>query len=590
MKKSHTFASKSINLFLLFIGFSLHLYASDDWQTWYEQHNQNKTPSYDETIRFARQLADSSAYIHYSVIGKSHRNKDIPLLILDMNGNFNPAAVHNSGNKILLVNAAIHPGEPVGKDAGLMLFRDIAIKNMHHEIMEDVTLLFIPIMNVDGHERFGPYNRINQNGPEEMGWRTNAINLNLNRDFLKADSKEVTALLQLWQEWNPDFFIDTHSTNGGDYQYAMTYATGTSKDNMYEELAEWTKTTYIAQVEEKMEDDGFPVFPYVTYRSWHDPRSGLRSGVGNPMYSTSYANYRNRPGLLLETHMLKPYEVRVESTYRMLVNTIDILHQDQSLKKIVEKADIYAASDEFLKKDFPLSFQLTNDSVMVDFLGVEYKKVKSDLTGGDWFIYDSEKPVQYQIAWFNQSKPALKVKLPSSYIIPVEYNTVIDRLKVHGIEMTELAEDKIIEVESYKFTDVSLAGSSREGRQTASFQTETISQKRTYPKGSVIVPMNQPEARLIAMALEPMAYGSFAYWGFFNAIFERVEYFESYTMEQMAREMLEEDPSLKEKLDQEILENPDLANNPYAILTWFYKQTPYYDQQHNVYPVGRIHQ
>ncbi|MFP4288865.1 MAG: M14 family metallopeptidase [Bacteroidales bacterium] len=589
MTKARYFESKTLILFVvLFVATTMHLFASDDWETWYEKHDKNETPTYDETIRYARKLADQSPYIHYSIIGKSHRNKDIPLLILDMNGNFSPEAVHNSGNKILLVNAAIHPGEPVGKDAGLMLFRDIAIKNMHHQIMDDITLLFIPIMNVDGHERFGPYNRINQDGPREMGWRTNALNLNLNRDFLKTDSDEVSALLDLWQQWDPDFFIDTHSTNGGDYQYAMTYATGTNKENMYKDLAAWVQDTYLSQVEEKMEDDGFPVFPYVTYRSWHDPRSGLRSGVGNPMYSTSYANYRNRPGLLLETHMLKPYKIRVESTYRMLVNTIDVLHHDQSLQRIVDTADKFTASNDFLNKDFPLSFEMINDSIMVDFLGVEYKKVKSDLTGGDWFIYDSDKPAKYQIAWFNQHKPNLTVKLPEFYIVPVEYEDVIERLKIHGIEMIELADDKNIQVESYKFSNVSLSGFSREGRQTASFQTESISETRTYPKGSVIIPMNQSGARLVAMALEPEAYGSYAYWGFFNAIFERVEYFESYTMEQMAREMIKEDPSLKEKLNKEMEENPDMAENPYAILTWFYQQTPYYDQQHNIYPVGRI--
>ncbi len=580
--------NRIIILIILITQFSAYVRSSEKekkWLTYYEESNFNRTPSHEETLEFSRALADASPMLHYQIMGHSHKGREIPLLILDRNENFLPEQVKASGNKILLIQAAIHPGEPVGKDAGFILLRDMVIHKKHIEYLENITILFIPILNVDGHERFGPFNRINQNGPEEMGWRTNALNLNLNRDFLKADSREIEAFLKLWHEWEPDFFIDTHSTNGGDYQYTMTYVLdifGGANRN----LENWMENRYLPAIEKKMEADGYPIFPYVTYRSWHDPRSGLRSGVYSPMFSTGYISELNRPGLLLENHMLKPYPMRVESTLLMILHTMDILHRDNQLKRIIMEADRYTASSEFREEKFPLRFELTGDSVMVDFLGVEYTKKESSLSGGYWFIYDSDKPVTYQIPWFNKNRASYEVQLPEAYIIPVQYKDVIDRLAMHGIKMKKLAEETEIEIEAYRFDDVQLSARSTEGRQTASFKTTSGHEIRTFPKGSVIIPMDQPRARIIAHALEPMAPGSFAYWGFFNSVFERVEYFESYVMEEMAREMLAQDPSLRIGLEKAMEENP--AMNPYAILSWFYEQTPYYDQKHNVYPVGRI--
>lgn len=561
--------------------------AASEWQTWYELHDKNATPSYEETIRFSKQLAGASPYLHYTTIGTSPQGRDIPLLILDKNQNFSPEKAKASGNKILFIQAAIHPGEPVGKDAGLMLFRDMVIHNKHQEYLENTTILFIPILSVDGHERFGPYHRINQNGPEEMGWRTNALNLNLNRDFLKADSREMRAFLQVWHAWEPDFFIDTHSTNGGDYQYTMTYSMDVfgGKD---EGLMQWMEKEYLPAMEEKMEADGYPIFPYVTYRSWHDPRSGLRSGVYHAAFSNGYVSEHNRPGLLLETHMLKPYHLRVESTYLMILHTLSVLNRDNELKNVIARADEYAASEAFRNEKFPLRFELTNDSVMVDFLGVEYTKKQSTLTGGNWFIYDADKPVTYQVPWFKNNVPSYKVNLPEAYIIPVQREDVIDRLAFHNIQMYRLEEEMKVETESYRFKNVNLSSRANEGRQNASFTTVAYTEKRTFPKGSVVIPMAQSRSRLIAQALEPMAPGSFAHWGFFNAIFQRAEYFESYVMEAMAREMLAQDPGLKDRLEEVLEKNPAMRQNPNAILTWFYEQTPYYDQQHNVYPVGRI--
>ncbi len=576
----------STTIFLVF--FFCSSVASDNWQTWYEAHNKNSTPRYDETIAFSKRLADASPMLHYTSFGQSHQLRDLPLLILDKDGHFTPEAAHEAGKVVLMVMAAIHPGEPVGKDAGLELLRDIVIHGEHEDLLENVTLLFIPIFNVDGHERFGPYNRINQNGPEKMGWRTNAINLNLNRDFLKADTKEMQHFIQLWDHWQPDFFIDTHSTNGADYQYTMTYMLEIF-GNMEENLSDWCENEFLPFWEKRMKEDGYPVFSYVTYRRWHDPRSGLQTRVAPPALSTGYATQRNRPGLLLETHMLKPYHKRVESTYLTLVHTMEFLNRENySLKTLVAAADEKTASTMFRSLPFPLDFEATDDSVMVDFKGVEYRIKESSLSGGDWFIYDSDKPITYEIPWFKKQEVTAQVMLPEAYIIPVQWTEAIETLALHGIIMHRLEEDVRLQVESYRFEDVSLSQSVNEGRQTASFQTVPVQETRNFPAGSALIPMNQESARIIAHALEPQAPSSFAYWGFFNSVFQRTEYFESYVMEEMAREMIKEDPSLEKRLEIKLQQDADFASNPRAILNWFYEQTPYVDQKHNVYPVGRI--
>ena len=315
----------SILIFSLFC-FSLLLKAQDTaFLTYYEKSGYVKTPRYSETIDFCKKLDKASALLHYNTFGISPQGRDLPLLIADKYGNFTPDAVRKSGNAVLLIQACIHAGESDGKDAGLMLLRDMVINKIGLQLLDHVTILFIPILNTDGHERFGHYNRINQNGPDEMGWRTTAQNLNMNRDFVKADAPEMQAWLKLYNAWLPEFFVDCHVTDGADFQYTMTYALET-KGNLEKDLSDWTSKVCETFLVDEMKKSGFPVFPYVQFRNWHDPRSGLTLGVAPPMLSQGYSAVQNRPGLLIETHMLKPYKVRVNSTYTMLVHTLELLN------------------------------------------------------------------------------------------------------------------------------------------------------------------------------------------------------------------------------------------------------------------------
>jgi len=559
------------------------------FQTYYEKSQYLDTPRYKETIEFCKKLDQASPILKYSTFGKSPQGQDLPLLIADKNGNFTPKAVRKSGNAVLLIEACIHAGECDGKDAGLMLLRDLAIYKKDIHLLDHVTVLFIPILNTDGHERFGPYNRINQNGPQETGWRTTAQNLNLNRDFMKADAAEMQAWLMLYNAWLPEFFVDCHVTDGADFQYTMTYALETN-GGMEKNLSQWTEKTCEAYLVREMKKSGYPIFPYVQFRNWHDPRSGLTIGVAPPMLSQGYTAIQNRPGLLIETHMLKPYKARVTSTYTMLLHTLELLNQEyKTLQTLVAKADAYSANEQFRKEPFPVNFtESLTDSTTIEFLGYEYTIDTSNLTGGLWFKYNNQQPTVWQLTMFPNCSADKFVNLPEAYLVPPQCNSVIEGLSFHGVKMEPLTNEVTLSVKVSRFNNVKWQQNPYEGHHKLTYElTDTIEQ-RTFPAGTMMVDMSQRTARVIAHLLEPASPDSYAAWGFFDSYMEQKEYSESYVMETMARQMIQKNPALKTEFDLKKATDKAFAADPDAMLNWFYSKSPYWDNRLDLYPVARI--
>jgi hypothetical protein len=579
------------SVLLIFLLYCLSSFSQDaDWLTYYEKSGFNETPRYAETMAYCDRLDAASDWVTVKSFGESAQGRSLPLIVVDNQGFTSPGQIHRSGKALLLIQACIHPGECEGKDAGLMLIRDLVISRKYPGLLDHVSILFIPIFNTDGHERFGPYNRINQNGPKEMGWRVTANNLNLNRDFLKAETPEMQAWLGMFNEWMPDFFIDTHTTDGADYQYVLTYLMEIF-GNMDDGLTDWCRSRFLPAMTGKMENKGLPVFPYIEFRDWHNPKSGLESNVAPPMLSQGYTSLRNRPGLLIETHMLKPYKTRVSSTYECILSSLEIIDKEYSdLISLVKKADEITSGKDFRATDFPLQFEtLTTDSTMVDFRGIKYEEVKSELTGETWFKYGTEK-TSFQLPYFSVNRPSVSTKLPEAYIVPVEWTTVLEKLVLHGVKLHYLAKDTIIRVDTYKLTSPKWNATSYEGHHALyQFETSMIKQDRLFCKGSAIVDMNQPQARIIAQLLEPKGNGSLVYWGYFDAILEQKEYAEHYVMEVMIPQMLKENPQLKMEFGKKEKEDTLFAKNPNLILNWFFSKTPYWDRNRDIYPVGKIY-
>ena len=556
-------------------------------ETPFEESGGNKTPTYAETMTWCEDLAARSEILSFGSFGTSPQGRTLPVMVADLDGRFE-ASEHQlrEDRVVLLVEACIHAGESCGKDAGMLLLRDLAEDQvLARRLLARTTLVFVPIFNVDGHERFGPHNRINQNGPEEMGWRVTAQNLNLNRDFLKADTPEMQAWLGLFNSWDPDFFVDIHSTDGADYQYTLTYGLEV-RGNMDPGLSAWTRD-YRDAMEKAMPEDGHLIAPYVSFKDWHDPRSGLQAGVMGPRFSQGYAAIRNRPGLLIETHMLKPYPVRVDATRAMLVNTLEwLVSEGPSLRRAVATADARTASASFRADPFPLTFRGTDEAEPFVFLGVEYEKVTSPVTGGDWFRYFSDQPVTMDLDFFQTVVPERTAQLPEAYLVPAEWTLIIDRLQWHGVAFSRLAEPTTLAVRTWRLEDPTWRQRSYEGHHPVEFSSTEIKETRAFPAGSVLVDMNQPLARVVAHLLEPAGPDALVRWDYLDAIFERVEYVESYVIEDMIAVMVQEDPGLLEKLAAKKAADPRFAANPWAIRTWFYQQTPYYDARVGIYPVG----
>jgi len=560
----------------------------DSLVTRFERSGGTETPRYDEAVAWCRSLDAASPRVVYTTFGESPQGRPLPLVIVDRDGLATPDAARAAGRAVVWVQACIHAGEPDGKDAGLLLLRDLAVTRRLDRLLEGVTLVFLPIFNVDGHERFGPYNRINQDGPREMGWRTTAAGLNLNRDHLKADTPEMRAWLRLFTAWLPDLLVDCHVTDGADYQYVLTYALETC-GNRAAGLRGGARDEFLAPLPRALAARDLEMAPYVMFRSWHDPRSGLSAGAAPPRFMTGYAALQNRPALLLETHMLKDYRTRVAATRAVLEEVLGVVSRDRvRLRRLAALADSAAAAPAFRATPFPLEFHATSDSTLIDFRGVAFDVVTSDLTGGPWIRYDRSRPLVWRVPYFDDVRPTVRVPLPAAYVIPPEWEELTQRLLLHGVTVRRLARDTALPVAAQRLRDAKWREKPYEGRHTLTCAVEEFAETRLFPAGSAVIDLGQRTARVIAHALEPAGPDAFVRWGFCDAIFEQKEYAEAYVMEVKAREMLAADPALRTEFAAAQAADPEFAKGQDAMLNWFFQRTPWWDQRIGVHPVGRI--
>ncbi len=558
----------------------------DAWKTTAELTNYAKTSTYAEAVAFSKRLAAAAkGLIRYETYGKSGEVREMPLLIAASNGAFTPEIARRQGKAVVLVQAGIHAGEIDGKDAGLALFRDIAITKTRASLLDNVVILFEVIHNVDGHENRSPFMRMNQNGPDEMGFRANASNLNLNRDYMKADAPETRAFLGLWNKWLPDVFIDCHVTDGADFQYNISYEYAHFQE-VAPSIKAWMDQHFDGKVVPAVEQDGNLITRYVEFAG-REITSGIATFVATPRYATGYAAIRNRPGLLIETHVYKPYRSRVRGTYDVLRHFIDEIGQSKESLFGANTVAEEIATRRPVRKPYTLAVGVTDKPTEIEFKGLEYKIEDSPISGGKVIVY-GKTPKTYSIKKFDEGKVERSVDKPSAYIIPPQYTDVIERLKLHGIKYETLKTAKTIEVESYRLTEPKWSTNSFENRITLSCKPLPIKEPRPFAAGSVIVRLDQPTANVAIHLLEPAGPDSLVYWGFFNSVFEQKEYGESYQIEKLAKEMLAKDPKLKAEFEAK-LKNESFAKNPRARLQFFYERSRYYvDQRIGNYPVGRI--
>jgi Zinc carboxypeptidase len=578
-------------LFLFFMIANAQTDSSDvpqSWQTLAEQTDYRKSWNYADTIAFAQKLDKASDKITYQSFGKSGEGRDLPLLIVADGKISTPEQAKKSGKAIILIQAGIHSGEIDGKDAGFALLRDIAITKSRADLLKDSILLFVPIYNVDGHEMTSPYNRINQNGPDEMGWRATSAGLNLNRDYMKADAPETRAFLKLWNLWKPDFFFDLHVTDGADFQYNITYEYAHFSE-VSPFIKNWMDKYFDGKIAAEVEKEGNLLTHYLEFGG-REVTSGIFTFIATPRFATGYAALRNRPGLLIETHSLKPYKSRVRGTYDVLWKTIEEINRSKaSLFEANKKADdetvnrgkIYDAA-----RQFPLKLDLTDKSEPFQLKAVEYKVEDSAISGGKKLVYGTN-PKEITVKKFDDAKIVASAAPPLYYIVPPQFQDAIERLEAHNIRFERINKPLTIEVESYRLTEPKWAAMPFENRLVLSYKTVPITETRTFPTNSVLVPLNQETANVAIHLLEPNSGDSLVYWGFFNAIFEQKEYFSDYIMEKIAAEMLAKDAKLRAEFEEK-LKDEKFAKSQRMRLNFFYERSPYSDKRIGIYPVGRI--
>lgn len=541
----------------------------------------NTTVTYQELQQYYSSLLKGRKDVKMIDYGLTDVGKPLQLIVLSKDGDFDPKSIKAKGKAVMLINNGIHPGEPEGIDASMMFIRNLLQGN---KLPDNLVLCVIPVYNIAGMLNRGE-SRVNQNGPNEYGFRGTRQHYDLNRDFIKGDTRNSRLFQKIFSTWDPDVFFDTHTSNGADYQYVMTLIE-THKDKLHQDLAPYMKYKFTDELYRRMDKEGFPMVPYVNSKG-ETPESGLVSFLESPRYSTGYAALHNTIGYMPETHMWKPYQQRVESTYALMKNLFEVSVQESKdlvalRKKIKEKV----AS----QTDFPVSWTLDTENVgKIEFRGFESGKKASEVSGQERLYYDRDKPFSKQVPYFANYKPSIIIKKPKAYIVPQAYDRLIDLMQTNGVRMHQLAQDEIKEVEMYYITSYKTQGAAYEGHYPHhSVEVSSKMMQVTFYKGDWIIETNQDINRYIVETLEPQAMDSFFNWNFFDAILSQKEYFSAYIFEDTAAELLKNDAELKKSFEEAKKQDPKLAESGRAQLEWIYKRTHHYEHDYMLYPVGRI--
>ena len=547
---------------------------SDPWITPAEARGFEETPSYAATRAWLDRLVAASPLLSIESFGQTAQGRELYAVRASKPG--------PRPKPVLLAQAGIHSGEIDGKDAGLMLLRDIALRGKDH-LLDRADLIFVPIFNADGHERSSPFNRPNQRGPRNQGWRTTAQNLNLNRDYLKADTPEMKAMIALLRKVHPALYLDLHVTDGTDYQYDITFAfPGWAGYYAHSKtIGRWLDTRYRPAVTAALARAGHIPGMYVD-ADGRDPDKGVNLNADSPRFSTGYADLARIPSVLVETHSLKPYRQRVLGTYVLVEESLRLVGAEGARIEAAIAAD---------RADRPPTEILTWKEaskplyIIPDFKGVAHKTFKSAASGGNEIRWLG-RPVTQLVPVLGQV-PDKVVTLPAAWWVPATKPEIIEKLRLHGIAFETIAEPRTLTLDMVRLTGPELKKAD-EGHipLTAKAYVHAVRQE-AFPAGSIRVPSAQPLGLLAAAMLEPESPDSLLAWNFYPEILMRTEYIEGYAIAPLADRMLAENPALKAEFEAKLAADPKFAADPDARLGWFYERTPYYDERFLLYPVGR---
>lgn len=567
-------------LLLSLITSSLFAQQNIMYQTSYEKGNGNQTATYAETISFFKLLDKDFESIQMLEMGMTDSGEPLHIVIYNPDKNFDFNQIHKT-KAVLLLNNGIHPGEPDGIDATMMLYRDLATGKL--KAPKNTVIVNIPIYNIGGALNRNSHTRANQNGPESYGFRGNARNYDLNRDFLKSDTKNSRSFAEIFHKVNPDIFIDNHVSNGADYQYIFTYI-ATHHQKLGGNLGIHFKDVMLPKIMAELKSKKIEAIPYVNVHDVKPDDAGFEQFMDSPRYSTGYASMFNVPGSMPETHMLKEYSSRVAVTYEYMAVTLEYVDNNHTKIKELRAENLKNYKPGM---SYPVQWEIDSAKVTsLPFLGYGGDYKPSDVSGKSRLYYDRNKPFLKNIPYYQTYKPVIEITVPEAYIIPRSWWNVIDLLKINNIKMEPLSQDTEIEVESYRIADFKTSQYPYEGHYPHnSTKVIATTKKVQFHKGDLVINTQQPGVKYLLETLEPQSVDSYFNWNFFDAILQQKEYFSAYVFEDTAAQLLKEDTALKANFEKKKQDDKDFADDADAQLDWIYRQSVYYEKTHMEYPV-----
>ena len=548
----------------------------------FEKTSGNQTATYFETIAFYQALSKQFNNIILKTFLTTDAGLPLHLVVISSDSKFDAKKWHKQGKIVLLINNGIHAGEPDGIDASMMLIRDLAMKKI--ALPANVAVAVIPVYNIGGALNRNSFSRVNQEGPESYGFRGNSQNLDLNRDFTKADSKNALAFAKIFHYLDPDIFMDNHVSDGADYQHVMTLLT-TQHNKLGGGLGTYLHNTFEPELYKAMEQNYFPMTPYVNFEEGN-PEKGWTAFYDAPRYSCGYTALFQTIGFTPETHMLKPFKQRVAATYTLMEQMILVASKQAAALKMAKQQMIAEVRQQ---KEFALGWKLdTSTHETITFKGYEAGYKKSNITGLPRLYYDRSRPFTKQVNYYNTFKPEKMVALPKFYIIPQGWWSIIERLQTNNVMMTRLKNDTNINVEVYRIEQYKSSATPYEKHHKNSEVVVSKSIKTLlFLKGDYIIECNQRANRYLAEMLEPTGDDSFFAWNFFDAILQQKEGYSDYRWEDIAEKYIADHPILKQQLNEKKKADAAFAASASAQLNFIYKNSPYYEPAHMRYPVYR---
>jgi hypothetical protein len=557
--------------------------TTKDFTTVFEKTAGLETSTYPEIIDFYKQLAADYSTIAIYEMEDTDSGKPLHLVTFNPNRSFESEFSPVQKQNILLINNGIHPGESDGIDASMMLLRDLAQEKI--KTPQQTIIAVIPVYNIGGALNRNSSTRTNQNGPKAYGFRGNARNYDLNRDFIKADSKNAQAFTKIFRTLRPALFIDNHVSNGADYQYTLTHLF-TQHNKLGGALGNYLHQTFMPALEDSLAQKNWDITPYVNVFN-STPDQGFKQFFDSPRYSTGYTTLFNTLGMMVETHMLKPYKKRVEGTYELMKTFIAIAEKEaEQIKKISR----YSKSRYPVGESYPISWKIdSSKTTTLNFKGYTGTLVSSKVTHSDRLKYDRNLPFTKKVAYQNYYLPDKKIRIPESYIVPKGWWRIVELLKLNQIEMVPIKKDTMIEATVYKIENFQTVQNPYEGHYLHyNTQVSSMKERVQVSAGDYRITTQQEGIRYLLETLEPSATDSFFNWNFFDTILQQKEGFSPYVWEDKAFELLENDAALQKEFERKKTKDPLFAKNAYEQLDWIHKQSDHYEKAHLRYPILRL--